>query len=45
MHFLFLVVEFKESWNILSSLQKKLKEGFIDITFGFMNMQFPMMNY
>jgi len=29
MHFLFLVVEFKESWNILTSLQKKLKEGFV----------------
>jgi len=25
MHFLFLVVEFKVLWNILTSLQKKLK--------------------
>jgi len=30
--FLFLVIEFKESLNILTSLQKKLKEGVIDIT-------------
>jgi len=38
MHFLF---EFKESWNVLTSLQKKLKEGFIGITLALWIWNFP----